>query len=154
MIDITIVHGGYFMVYKPTYNWGGPSWNRWTSSWNNEVLGSRGWIFIFWWPQNTGHPILCFCWFMLSHPTFFGQPQVIEKLETWEIWGKYHLQHPGKQVSASFLGIAICCIWHLHHFHRIVDNSSNQLKYLSGPLPVGETLIFQTEPEVPSGKLT
>ena len=23
MVDITIVNGGYFMVYKPTYNWGG-----------------------------------------------------------------------------------------------------------------------------------
>jgi hypothetical protein len=22
MVDITIVNGGYFMVYKPTYNWG------------------------------------------------------------------------------------------------------------------------------------
>ena len=25
MVDITIVNRGYFMVYKPTYNWGAPS---------------------------------------------------------------------------------------------------------------------------------
>ena len=25
IVDITIVNGGYFMVYKPTYNWGAPS---------------------------------------------------------------------------------------------------------------------------------
>ena len=25
MVDIIILHGGYFMVYKATYNWGGPS---------------------------------------------------------------------------------------------------------------------------------
>ena len=25
MVDITIVNGGYFMVYKPTYIWGAPS---------------------------------------------------------------------------------------------------------------------------------
>ena len=24
MVDITIVNRAYFMVYKPTYNWGGP----------------------------------------------------------------------------------------------------------------------------------
>ena len=25
MVDVTVVNGGYFMVYKPTYNWGAPS---------------------------------------------------------------------------------------------------------------------------------
>ena len=25
MVDITIVNGDYFMVYKSTYNWGAPS---------------------------------------------------------------------------------------------------------------------------------